>query len=114
MDVSEAIMISRIKSAVLFGLEGQVVDVETDLANGLPAYNIVGLPDTTVKESKERVRAAIKNSNLDFPMKRITLNLSPAHTRKEGAHFDLPMAIGILTASQQIKEQDAYDFCLFR
>jgi len=110
VDVSEAIMISRIKSAVLFGLEGQVVDVETDLANGLPAYNIVGLPDATVKESKERVRAAIKNSNLDFPMKRITLNLSPAHTRKEGAHFDLPMAIGILTASQQIKEKDAYDF----
>lgn len=103
-------MISKVKSAVLFGLEGTLVDVETDLSNGLPAYNIVGLPDTTVKESKERVRAAIKNSGLEFPMKRITLNLSPGHTRKEGSHFDLPMAIGILTASQQIKEKSAYDF----
>ncbi len=105
-------VISKVFSAVLHGLDGNVVEVETDLSNGLPAFNMVGLPDTTVKESKERVRAAIKNVGYEFPMKRITVNLSPANTKKEGSHFDLPMAVAILTASGQLTQQvtDAYGF----
>ncbi len=95
-------MITRARSAVLLGLDGSPVDVETDLSNGLPTYTVVGLPDTTVKESRDRIRAAIKNAGLEFPMKRITINLAPAHTRKEGSHLDLPMALGILSASEQI------------
>lgn len=96
-------MITRARSAVLLGLDGSPVDVETDLSNGLPTYTVVGLPDATVKESRDRIRAAIKNAGLEFPMKRITINLAPAHTRKEGSHLDLPMALGILSASEQIK-----------
>lgn len=95
-------MITKTSSAVLLGLDGVPVVVETDLSNGLPACSVVGLPDTTVKESKDRIRAAIKNAGFEFPMKRITINLSPAHTRKEGSHLDLPMAIGMLSASDQI------------
>ncbi len=98
-------MITRARSAVLMGLDGIPVDVETDLSNGLPNYTVVGLPDTTVKESRDRIRAAIKNAGLDFPMKRITINLAPAHTRKEGSHLDLPMALGILSASEQLSHQ---------
>jgi len=99
-------MISQIRSSVLFGLDGQPIDVETDLSNGLPTFTVVGLPDATVKESRDRVRAAIKNSGLDFPMKRINVNLAPANTRKEGSHLDLPMAVGILTASLQISPEN--------
>ncbi len=99
-------MIAQINSAALFGIDGFIVDVEADISNGLPAFDIVGLPDAAVKESKERIRAAIKNSGLTMPSKRITLNLAPADIKKEGTHFDLPIAIGILTASQQLKQPD--------
>lgn len=102
-------MITRARSAVLLGLDGSPVDVETDLSNGLPTYTVVGLPDATVKESRDRIRAAIKNAGLEFPMKRITINLAPAHTRKEGAHLDLPMALGILSASEQISHDRLID-----
>lgn len=98
-------MITRVRSAVLQGLDGFPVDVETDLSNGLPTYTVVGLPDATVKESRDRVRAAIKNAGLEYPMKRITVNLAPAHTRKEGSHLDLSMAIGILSASAQLSSE---------
>lgn len=98
-------MITRVRSAVLQGLDGAPVDVETDLSNGLPTYTVVGLPDATVKESRDRVRAAIKNAGLEYPMKRITVNLAPAHTRKEGSHLDLAMAIGILSASAQLSHE---------
>lgn len=96
-------MLSKITSCVLIGLEGEIVNVETDISNGLPAFTIVGLPDAAVRESKERIRSAIKNSGYNFPIKRITINLSPAHTKKEGTHLDLPIAIGILKAANQIK-----------
>ncbi len=102
-------MITRALSAVLLGLDGSPVDVETDLSNGLPTYTVVGLPDATVKESRDRIRAAIKNAGLQFPMKRITINLAPAHTRKEGSHLDLPMALGILSASEQISHRRLVD-----
>lgn len=91
-------MLSIIKSAALMGIDSYPVDVEVDLSNGLPAFDIVGLPDSAVKESRERVRTAIRNSGFSFPVKRITVNLAPADTKKEGASFDLPIAAGILAA----------------
>lgn len=95
-------MLAKVKSAGLFGIEGYIIEVEVDISSGLPAFDIVGLPDTAVKESKERVRAAIKNSGLDFPLKRITVNLAPADTKKEGPAYDLAIAVAILLATGQI------------
>ncbi|HPD00947.1 MAG TPA: magnesium chelatase domain-containing protein, partial [Acetivibrio sp.] len=95
-------MLSKVKSIGLMGINGYTVMVETDISSGLPAFDMVGLGDTAVKESKERVRAAIKNAGLDFPIKRITVNLAPADKRKEGSAFDLPIALGILSATGQI------------
>ncbi len=99
-------MLSKIKTCVLYGLEGYEVDVETDLSGGLPNFNIVGLPDISIKESKERVRSAIKNCRFDFPVSRITVNLAPANLKKEGSQIDLPIAVGILAASKAIKPVD--------
>ena len=90
-------MLSKIISGALTGIDGYIVETEVDISSGLPCFEIVGLPDSAVKESKERVRTAIKNSGFVFPVKRITVNLAPANTRKEGPSFDLPIAIGILT-----------------
>src|SRR5436309_5646594 len=95
-------MLSKARSCAVIGLEGALVEVEVDIANGLAAFSIVGLPDTAVNEAKDRVRAAIKNSGMLFPFKRITVNLAPADLRKEGPAYDLPIAIGILLASGQI------------
>lgn len=90
-------MLTKIRTASLWGMDAQIVTVETDLQPGLPAINMVGLADTTIKEAKERIRAAIINSGYGFPKWRITVNLSPAGNPKEGSHFDLPIAIGILS-----------------
>ena len=107
------LMLSIIKTCVLYGLEGYAIDVETDLAGGLPNFNIVGLPDISIKESKERVRSAIKNSGFNFPVSRITVNLAPANLKKEGSQIDLPIAIGILSASKIIqKALDAETFII--
>jgi magnesium chelatase family protein len=95
----EFIMLSKILSATNSAMTSELVTVETDISSGMPQLNMVGLPDTTVKESRERVRSALKNSGFEFPMKRITINLAPANTRKFGNHFDLPMAVGIVSAS---------------
>ncbi len=95
-------MLAKVKSTGLFGIDGYIVEVEVDISSGLPSFDIVGLPDTAVKESKERVRAAIKNSGLEFPIKRITVNLAPADTKKEGPVHDLAIATAILLATQQI------------
>lgn len=100
----------QIKSAAFLGVEGILINVEVDITYGLPAFNIVGLGDTAVKESKDRVRAAIVNSSLEFPISRITVNLSPAHIRKEGSHYDLPIAIGILIATNQLSIDDIENF----
>lgn len=97
-------MISQVKSMALLGIDGFVVEVEADISSGLPAFDIVGLPDAAVKESKERIRAAIKNTGLAMPSKRITLNLAPADVKKEGTHFDLALAVGILVASKQMSQ----------
>ena len=90
---------SKIFTASVHGLDTDLVTVETDLTSGLPSFSLVGLPGSAVKESKERVRAAIINSGYEFPLRRITVNLSPADTRKEGSHFDLPIAVGILAGA---------------
>ncbi|MCS7280442.1 MAG: YifB family Mg chelatase-like AAA ATPase [Desulfobacterota bacterium] len=91
-------MISKVITSAILGIDAIRVEVETDISYGLPSFNIVGLPEASVKESKERVRAAIKNSGFEFPNDRITVNLAPADLKKEGASFDLPIAIGILSA----------------
>ncbi|SHI80780.1 magnesium chelatase family protein [Geosporobacter subterraneus DSM 17957] len=103
-------MLSKIYSCVLSGLDGNIIEVEVDISNGLPALTTVGLPDTTVKESRERIRSAIKNSGYEFPIKRITINLAPADTKKEGSHLDLPMAIGILEAAGQIRCENIREY----
>lgn len=100
-------MISKLSSAALYGIDGFLVDVETDISNGLPGFDIVGLPDAAVKESKERIRAAIKNTGLAMPAKHITVNLAPADIKKEGSHFDLLIALGILVSSKQLDIPDA-------
>jgi magnesium chelatase family protein len=106
--VSLAVLHSR----ALAGLSAPEVTVEVHLANGLPSFTIVGLPDTEVKESRDRVRAALVNSRFEFPARRITVNLAPAELRKESGRFDLPIALGILAASRQIDTEDfpKYEF----
>jgi len=95
-------MLAKVSSCAVIGLDGELVEVEVDISSGLPAFTIVGLPDTAVQEAKERVRSAIRNCGLTFPQKRITVNLAPADIRKEGPAYDLPIAIGILGASEQV------------
>ena len=95
-------MISKVSSFALYGLEGKAVEIEVDINNGLPSFEIVGLADTAVKESKERVRSAVKNSGRIFPTKKITANFAPADIKKEGSSFDLPLAIGLLKSSAQL------------
>lgn len=104
--------LSCVYSRARLGLDAPLVTVEVHLANGLPAFNIVGLPETSVKESKDRVRSAIINCGYEFPAKRITINLAPADLPKEGGRFDLPIAVGILVASEQLPATDIeqYEF----
>lgn len=96
-------MFSRLKSVGLFGIDSYMIEVEADISTGLPAFDIVGLPDAAVKESRDRVRAAIKNCGYKFPVSRITINLAPADLKKEGSIYDLPVLIAILKASGQLK-----------
>lgn len=95
-------MYAKVKSLGIFGLDAFTVTVECDLSQGLPRFDLVGLPDAVVKESRERVRATIKNCNLDFPVSRITVNIAPADIKKEGALYDLPVFVAILKASKQL------------
>ena len=96
-------MLARIASAAVLGIDAYLVDVETDIAAGLPSFATVGLPHGAVKEGRERVNAAIQNAGYDFPLSRITVNLAPADVRKDGSAFDLPIALGILAASGQVQ-----------
>ncbi|MBN2502289.1 MAG: ATP-binding protein, partial [Anaerolineales bacterium] len=102
-------MLARVFSCAVIGLDGVVVEVEVDTGQGLPRVTIVGLPDAAVQESRERVQAAIKNSGLYFPRKRITVNLAPASVRKAGPVYDLPIALGVLLATEQIPPEAAED-----
>ncbi|MDA1280295.1 MAG: YifB family Mg chelatase-like AAA ATPase [Chloroflexi bacterium] len=99
-------MLARTRTCALIGLDGVVVETEVDIAPGLPAFHIVGLADTAVQESKERVRAAIRNSGVEFPMRRIAVSLAPADVRKSGPAYDLPIAVGILTSTGQVPEME--------
>lgn len=99
-------MIYKTITCALYGIQGNIIEVEIDLSNGLPGFDIVGLPDAAVKESRERVRAAVKNSGFHFPHKRITVNLAPADIKKEGSIFDLAIAAGLLQASMYIDNSD--------
>ena len=99
-------MISSVKTISLNGIEGNLVEVQTDITSGLPNFEIVGLPGTSVRESKERIRSAIKNSKIEFPSRKIIINLAPASTKKEGTSYDLPIAIGILIELNQIKNEN--------
>jgi len=100
-------MFIKVASGAVLGVDGYIVDVEVDISNGLPAFDIVGLPDSAVKESRERVRAAIRNEDYAFPVKRITVNLAPADIRKSGPAFDLPIAVGILICTGVLKPNAA-------
>lgn len=103
-------MYSKVLTCSLQGLDGNLVTVESDLSNGLPKFVIVGLPDTAIKESMERVRSGIKNSGFEFPLKRITINLQPASLRKDGSQMDLAIASSILCANQEMQERDDFIF----
>jgi magnesium chelatase family protein len=105
-------MLAKVLSGAILGIDAYVVEVEVDIAQGLPVFATVGLPDGAVKESKERVKSAIKNSGYDFPPKRITVNLAPADVKKEGAGFDLPIAIGILSALEVVSPTLLDDYLL--
>lgn len=105
-------MFARIYGAATLGLNGHVIAVETDISNGLPSFDLVGLASTSVKEAKERVRAAVKNSGYEFPMRRLTVNLAPADLKKDTSGLDLSLAVAILVSSGQIPEE-ACEKCLF-
>ena len=96
-------MLAKAKSCAVVGLDGFVVDVEVDIAPGLPRFDVVGLPDTAVQEARARVRAAVRNSGCEFPLRRITANLAPADVRKAGSTYDLPMAVALLQSSGQLQ-----------
>ena len=96
-------MLATAQTCAVLGLDGYIVQVEVDISPGLPAFNIVGLPDTAVQEARERVRSALRNSGCEFPMRRITVNLAPADVKKAGPAYDLPIAVGILVSSGQVQ-----------
>ena len=97
-------MLAKVLSSAVIGIDAFLVEVEVDITSGLPTFTTVGLPEASVKESKERVKSAINNSGYTFPDDRITVNLAPAHIKKEGTGFDLPIALGILAATQIISQ----------
>ncbi len=105
-------MLSRVLSATVLGISAYQVEVEVDIASGLPAFSTVGLPDGAVKESKDRVKSAIKNAGYNYPSRRITVNLAPADIKKEGSTFDLPIAAGILAAEGTIQPQNLRHYYL--
>ncbi len=106
-------MLAKVQSAHLLGIEPYAIEIEVDIAQrGLPHFNIVGLPDTAVKESRDRIKAAFKNTGFPFPIKQITVNLAPADIKKEGSSFDLPIAIGILSAEGHIPKEALKDFLI--
>src|SRR5437763_4392696 len=106
-------MLASIATFAVEGVDSREVTVEVDLRRGLPAFAIVGLPDRAVRESRERVRAALLNSGLEFPLQRLTANLAPAHVRKAGPSFDLALAVAVLAASDQLPPEElaAYAVC---
>ena len=105
-------MLSKVKSYGLIGIDGYLIDVEVDINNGLPSFDTVGLPDSAIKESKERVKSAIKNSGFEYPINKIIVNLAPANTKKEGSIYDLPIAVGLLRATGQVLSDKLNNFII--
>jgi len=105
-------MLAKLKSVALSGIDAQPLDVEVDISQGIPGITIVGLPDAAVKESKDRVKAAVNNSSFQFPFKKLTVNLAPADMRKEGPSFDLPIAIGTLLAAEMFEGNEVGDYMM--
>ena len=95
-------MVAKVNSLGLMGLEAFLVTIEADLASGLPSFDVVGLPDTSVKESRNRVKSALKNCEFEFPTSKITINLAPADVKKEGSIYDLPILVALLISSGQL------------
>ena len=106
-------MLAKVYSCAIFGIKGIPLEIEVDIADGLPAFDLIGLPDASVREAKERVRAAVRNSGYDFPYSRITVNLAPADLKKEGSAFDLAIAIGLLAATNQIPKTESLASSVF-
>jgi magnesium chelatase family protein len=102
-------MLARVRSAAVFGIDAAPVSIEVDVSYGLPCFTVVGLPDAIVRESRDRIRSAIRNSGFEFPQHRIIVNLAPADVRKAGASFDLPIALAVLAASGVIQRRDVQD-----
>src|SRR5213592_2702694 len=102
-------MLAHVLSSAVIGIDAIPLDVEVDISTTVPMWNLVGLPDTAVQESRERVRSAIRNSGFEFPLRRITINLAPADVKKEGPSFDLPIAVGVLAASGQVSAQALHE-----
>src|SRR6188768_224790 len=102
-------MLASLRTAALYGIEACAVHVEVDVSFGMPIFTMVGLPDTSVRESRDRVRSAIRNSGFEFPPHRITVNLAPADVRKAGSSFDLPIALGLLATSGPLKRRAVED-----
>ena len=105
-------MLSIVNSYGLSGIDGYLIKCEIDITQGLPGYDIVGLVGTAIKESKERVKSAIKNSMLQYPIIKVTVNLAPADTKKEGPVYDLAIACGILAATEQVNLQKVKDYII--
>src|ERR1043166_10258917 len=105
-------MLATLRTAAVFGIEACPVHVEVDVSFGFPRFTMVGLPDASVRESRDRVRAAIRNSGFSFPAHRITVNLAPADVRKAGSAFDLPIALGILAADGLIERREVDDLLM--
>lgn len=103
-------MVNKVTTATVIGLDAYNVSVETDVLNGIPAFSIVGLPDTAINEARDRVRSAIKNSGFTFPAKKVVINLAPADLKKEGSNFDLPIAVGLLVEEEVLSEEKLKDF----
>ena len=97
--------LAKLQGITLSGLSGSLIDIEVDVSNGLPSYSLLGLPDATLSEARERIRAAILNSGFNWPNKKLTVSLSPAWLPKSGSAFDLPIALAILMATAQIEEK---------
>jgi magnesium chelatase family protein len=106
------VMLACVRTAAVFGIEASIVHVEVDVSHGLPGFHMVGLPDASVRESRDRVRTAVRNSGFEFPRHRVTVNLAPADIRKAGSSFDLPIALGVLAAAGVIKQPDIRDVLL--
>src|SRR3954470_9190177 len=102
-------MLACVRSAAVFGIDAAPVNIEVDVSYGLPCFTVVGLPDASVRESRDRIKSAIRNSGFQFPQHRIVVNLAPADVRKAGASFDLPIALGVLAACGVIARRDVQD-----